>query len=290
MIRRLSMVFGALFAGGCTIHQGKPDLPAPPPVHTGYTIARDVLFSPPDWPQPLLADVYRPKGTGPFPAVLVLYGGGWEHGDRKQLSSIAKSLAKRGYVAVASTYRLAPEYVWPAQLQDVQLAVHWMRGNAAGQYAIDPSRIGVWGYSAGAHLAALLGGINADDPLGEPGTQVSAVVAGGTPSDLTKFPGGTLVPQFIGGTRDEKLDTYKAASPVTYVSAGDPPVFLYHGGMDHLVPLDHATDYKAKLDAAGVPNELMILRGRGHIIAFLTDGAAVDAGLIFLDRHLRDGQ
>src|SRR3546814_16292673 len=92
-----------------------------------------------------------------FPAVLVLYGGGWEHGDRKQLSSIAKDLARRGYVAVASTYRLAPEYIFPAQLRDVQLAVRWMRAQSA-DYHIDGTRIGVWGYSAGAHLAALLGG------------------------------------------------------------------------------------------------------------------------------------
>lgn len=286
MIRRIGILFSALFAGGCTIYQGRPDAP-PPQTHTTYSITRDVVFSPQAWPQPLKADIYQPKGNGPFPAVLVLYGGGWRSGDRKQLSSIAKDLARRGYVAVAASYRLAPDYIFPAQLRDVQLAVRWMRAQAL-DYHIDGTRVGVWGYSAGAHLAALLGGISADDPLFEPGTTVSAVVAGGTPSDLTKFPGGTLVPQFIGGPRSEKLAEYQAASPVRYVSAGDPPVFLYHGGMDKLVPLDHATDYKALLDAAGVPSELVILRGRGHITAFLTDGAAVEAGLEFLDLHLRD--
>lgn len=289
MIRRLGILFSALFASACTIQQGRPDAPPPPPTHTDYTITRDQVFSPPEWPQQLKADIYQPKGKGPFPAVLVLYGGGWENGDRTQLSSIAKDLAGRGYVAVASTYRLAPEYIFPAQLRDVQLAVRWMRAHATDHH-IDGARIGVWGYSAGAHLAALLGGISAGDPLFEAGSTVSAVVAGGTPSDLTKFPGGTLVPQLIGGPRSEKLAEYKAASPVDYVSAGDPPVFLYHGGMDKLVPLDHATDYKALLDKAGVPTELVILRGRGHITAFLTDGAAVDAGLEFLDRHLRDGR
>src|SRR3546814_5723105 len=110
--------------------------PPPPPIHTDYSITRDVVFSPPGWPQSLKADIYQPNGTGPFPAVLVLYGGGWEHGDRKQLSSIAKDLARRGYVAVASTYRLAPEYIFPAQLRDVQLAVRWMRAQSA-DYHID---------------------------------------------------------------------------------------------------------------------------------------------------------
>src|SRR3546814_11293890 len=79
------------------------------------------LVRSPGWPQWLKAEIYQPNGTDPFPAVLVLYGGGWEHGDRKQLSSIAKDLARRGYVAVASTYRLAPEYIFPAQLRDVQI-------------------------------------------------------------------------------------------------------------------------------------------------------------------------
>lgn len=287
MIRRFGMVCSALFASACTVHQGRPDTPPPPPIHSDYSITRDILFSPPEWPRPLKADIYQPTGSGPFPAVLLLYGGGWEHGDRTQLSSIAKDLASRGYVAVASSYRFAPAYIFPAQLRDVQLAIRWMRAQAA-HWRIDGARIGVWGYSAGAHLAALLGGISAGDALFESGTRVSAVVAGGVPSDLRKFPGGTLVPQLIGGPRSEKLAEYTAASPVYYVSAGDPPVFLYHGGLDRLVPLDQATDYKALLDAAGVPAELMILRGRGHITAFLTDGAAVAAGLEFLDRHLRN--
>src|SRR3546814_1286271 len=107
MIRHLGSLLSALAAGGCTLYQCRPDTPPPPPIHTDYSITRDVVFSPPGWPQSLKADIYQPNGTGPFPAVLVLYGGGWEHRDRKQLSSIAKDLARRGYVAVASTYRLA---------------------------------------------------------------------------------------------------------------------------------------------------------------------------------------
>ena len=285
--RHLTWITGSLLASACTLHQGQPPGDAPPALKTSYTITRDVTISPPDWPQALPADLYHPDGPGPFPAVLVLYGGGWRSGERTQLESIARALASRGYVALASTYRLAPAFTFPAQLRDVQLAVRWMRAHAQAQ-AIDPQRIGAWGYSAGAHLAALLGGIGPGDALYEPGTRIAAVVAGGTPSDLTKFTGGTLVPQFIGGTHDEKLEQFRAASPVHYVSADDPPVFLYHGGFDRLVPPDQATDYRTLLDAAGVPNELLILRGRGHITAFLTDGAAVDAGLEFLDRHLRD--
>ncbi len=287
MYRLLSLLLTAAFgATGCTIHQGRPDGPAPLRVDSSYQIRRDQVFTPPGWPQALLADVYVPEGEGPFPAVLVIHGGGWESGDRAQVKGLAERIARRGYVAVNTTYRLAPGAIFPAQLQDVQQAVLWMRAQAE-TYRIDPTRIGAFGYSAGAHLAALLGGIGEAGPLGQPGAAIKAVVAGGTPTDLSKWPAGKLVPQFIGGNRSQKPAEYRAASPVSYVNAGDPPVFLYHGGADALVPIDHAEDYQKLLAAADVPNELFVLRGRGHILAFLTDGPAVDAALTFLDRHLR---
>jgi len=287
LYRLLSLLLTAAFgATGCTIHQGRPDGPAPLRVDSSYQIRRDQVFTPPGWPQALLADVYVPEGEGPFPAVLVIHGGGWESGDRAQVKGLAERIARRGYVAVNTTYRLAPGAIFPAQLQDVQQAVLWMRAQAE-TYRIDPTRIGAFGYSAGAHLAALLGGIGEAGPLGQPGAAIKAVVAGGTPTDLSKWPAGKLVPQFIGGNRSQKPAEYRAASPVSYVNAGDPPVFLYHGGADALVPIDHAEDYQKLLAAADVPNELFVLRGRGHILAFLTDGPAVDAALTFLDRHLR---
>jgi len=287
LYRLLSLLLTAAFgATGCTIHQGRPDGPAPLRVDSSYQIRRDQVFTPPGWPAALLADVYVPEGEGPFPAVLVIHGGGWESGDRAQVKGLAERIARRGYVAVNTTYRLAPGAIFPAQLQDVQQAVLWMRAQAA-TYRIDPTRIGAFGYSAGAHLAALLGGIGEAGPLGQPGAAIKAVVAGGTPTDLSKWPAGKLVPQFIGGNRSQKPAEYRAASPVSYVNAGDPPVFLYHGGADALVPIDHAEDYQKLLAAADVPNELFVLRGRGHILAFLTDGPAVDAALTFLDRHLR---
>jgi len=287
LYRLLSLLLTAAFgATGCTIHQGRPDGPAPLRIDSSYQIRRDQVFTPPGWPAALLADVYVPEGEGPFPAVLVIHGGGWESGDRAQVKGLAERIARRGYVAVNTTYRLAPGAIFPAQLQDVQQAVLWMRAQAA-TYRIDPTRIGAFGYSAGAHLAALLGGIGEAGPLGQPGAAIKAVVAGGTPTDLSKWPAGKLVPQFIGGNRSQKPAEYRAASPVSYVNAGDPPVFLYHGGADALVPIDHAEDYQKLLAAADVPNELFVLRGRGHILAFLTDGPAVDAALTFLDRHLR---
>lgn len=279
----------ALLVASCSRHLGRPEgLQQPEPVHSGYEVHRAIPVAPPDWPQPLLADVYRPEGAGPFPSVLLIHGGAWKRGGPAQVASLARRIAARGYLAVNASYRFAPRYTWPAQLHDVRQALRWMRGPDGLALGVDPGHVAAFGYSAGAHLAALIGGAaNDSGPFGDPTTAVQAVVAGGTPADLTKYPGGRLIPNFMGGPREEHLADYLAASPVTYVNPGDPPVFLYHGDLDDLVPLHHATDYKALLDRAGVPSELFIVGGHGHFSAFFADGAAVDAALDFLDRQLR---
>jgi acetyl esterase/lipase len=275
----------AVFASACAQHVGRPTPAAPRRLDLSFAVRRHQLFTPADWPKPLLADVYLPQGAGPFPAVLVIHGGGWTSGDRAQVERIAERIARRGYVAVNITYRLAPEWKFPAAVQDVQQALCWLRANAP-DYKVDASRIGAWGYSAGAHLATLVAGLGPGDRLYVEGTGIKAVVAGGTPADLRKFHGGTLVPNFLGEHWSEDSTVFRESSPAAYVSSDDPPVFLYHGTWDTLVPLDQATDYKAALDAAGVINELYLLRGLGHIAAFLLDGEAVQRGADFLDRHL----
>ena len=277
----------ALLLAACSTHVGRPGATAPGPVHAEYAIERDVTVTPTGWPQRLLADVYRAKGAGPFPSVLLIHGGAWKRGDRDQVEGLAERLAERGYLVVNTTYRLVPEYVWPAQLHDVQQALRWMRSPDGIARGIDPGRIGTFGYSAGGHLAALLGGAADDPQWGGKDLAVRAVVAGGNPSDLPAFCHGKLVPAFIGKPCSEALPSYRDASPIHHVSAGDPPVFLYHAGLDRLVPIDQAERYKAALDAAGVVNELFVIRGHGHITGFFFDGAAVDAALEFLDRYLR---
>ncbi len=280
----------ALLSSGCARHIGKPELPQPARIERSYSVQRDQLFTPPNWPKALFADVYTPSGAPPsgerWPAVLVIHGGGWKSGDRKQVESLAERVAKRGYVAVNITYRLVPDALFPAPVEDVQQAVRWLRANAE-RYQVDPTRIGAWGYSAGAHLAALVGGLSPGDRLYAEDARLKVVVAGGIPSDLRKFHGGTLVPNFLGEHWSENSVAFRESSPAAYVTAGDPPVFLYHGTWDMLVPLDQSLDYKAALDVAGVANELYLLRGLGHIAAFLMDGAAVQRGTDFLDRHLR---
>lgn len=287
MTKLISAALLALALSACgSQHIGKPESAAPAPVVSSYSITRDVVVSPKDWPKTLLADVYTPSGTGPFPSVLLVHGGAWKRGDRGQVKGLAERIAARGYLVVNTTYRLVPDYIFPAQLQDVQQAAAWMRVSGAS-YGIDPQRMGSYGYSAGGHLAALVAAIADDPALGLADTQMKAVVAGGTPSDLTLYEGGYLVPNFMGGPKSEKFDTFKAASPATYVKPGHPPVFQYHATLDGYVPFEQAEKYKARLDAAAVPNELFVIKGHGHISAFFADGDAVEASLAFLDRYLR---
>lgn len=284
LLHRLLSGVGFLLVG-CSSHVGKPTNPAPAPISTSYDVRRDVRFTPDNWPQELLADVYVPRGAGPWPGVLLIHGGGWSSGDRDQVRNLAERLAKRGFVTFNTTYRLAPQHRFPAQLYDVQTALRWMQGHAS-EYRMRPERIGAFGYSAGAHLAAMLGTLSPGDSLAST-PRVVAVVAGGTPSDLTKFTGGKLVPQLLGTRLQQHPERFRSASPVSTISKDDPPFFIYHGSWDQLVPVDHAEDLHAALIKAGVRSELFILRGRGHITAFLTDGPAFEAAAEFLDRELR---
>lgn len=261
------------------------------PVSTAeYRVQRHLIYTPADWPQQRQADLWLPRGPGPHPAVLLVHGGGWERGTRSDMDDIAERLARRGYAAVSVSYRFAPEHLFPAPLHDLQQALRWMRAHAE-QYGFDPRRIAAWGYSAGGQLAALLGVIGGNDALDAPhgGEQarVRAVVAGGTPFDLSRYENSPLTSRYLGATREENPALHALASPITHVSPGDAPMFIYHAGWDAVVPLEPAEAMKAALDAAQVPAELFVVKDHGHFTLFLLDQASAQAAIDFLDRHLR---
>jgi len=272
-----------LFIASCTTHLGpRTGTPVTAVKTSGFTVKKDMIYTPKGWPQAIPADVYQPAGTGPWPGVLLIHGGSWTAKDRRSdMDSIAERLARRGYVVMNATYRLAPQHPHPAQVQDLQQALAWMRAHAA-ELRLRSDRLATFGYSAGGHLAALLGAVDAPAKL-----RVQAVVAGGAPSDLRKWPNSRDVVSYLGGPLNEVPAQYASASPVTHISRDDPPVFLYHGSLDMLVTVDQAIDYQAALTKGGVPNELLWQRGRGHVPAFFLDGDAIRPAIDFLDRHLR---
>lgn len=254
------------------------------------TVSENQRYSPADWNETLYADIHQPDRPGLRPAVLMVHGGGWEGRSRHDMDARAEQLARDGFVVVNIDHRFAPAHKFPAQLHDVQQAMHWIHDNA-GDYAIDPERISAYGYSSGAHLVSLLAlvagqGGELDKPFGGIRTRPVAVVAGGIPSDLTKFDSGRRLVQLIGGREEAMPDAYRQASPVFHVHDQAPPFFLFHGTLDGLVPFDHSEDFHQALVEAGVEAELYPVRLRGHFLTFLTAGGATSEGSDFLKEHL----
>ncbi len=241
--------------------------------------------------QILFADIYVPPGKGPFPGILVIHGGGWCRGKRTEMNGIAKRFAKCGYVSVNIDYRLAPRFVFPAQIHDCKKAVRWMRENAK-LYQIDPDRIGVFGYSAGAHLAALLGTTGLanglEGELSATSSRVQAVAAGAGPMNLMKYPQSELIVQFLHATIQGNPEIFRQASPIASVSKDNPPMFLYHGRWDRIVHISHTLDFKAALDRAGVPAELYLIWALGHIPVFLFSRSAITRSIRFFDQYLKN--
>jgi len=242
---------------------------------------------------PLKADVYMPKGEGPYPGVLVVHGGAWKMGTRAQLAGVAQLLADHGYTAVAISYRLAPQHKFPAQIEDCKSAVRWMRSEAA-KWKIDPDRVGGFGYSAGAQLVALLGTTAPEDGLegvedyqSLPSTRLQAVAAGGAPCDFRPIPPEVKGLAFwLGDTQARVPQQYRLASPAAFVTADDPPMFLFHGDSDAVVPRVSAEQMHEALTTAGVPAELYVVPHCGHLLACM-NMEAINRSIAFLDKYLK---
>lgn len=209
----------------------------------------------------LLADVFLPAGPGPFPAVLLLHSGSWRRGSKARMKQVGEEFARQGIVAVAANYRLSPEARFPAQIYDCRDALRWIRANAH-TFRIKPDAIGVLGYSAGGHLALLLG-LSGNEHRKE-FANVKAIATAGAPADLLELIGNPMVSDLLGGSKEAKRQVYKMASPVSYVTSDDPPVLLMHGTYDWIVPHHQSLQIAAELQAKGVPVEYYELP-MGHV-------------------------
>lgn len=222
----------------------------------------------------LMVEVIRPDPPppAPMPAVIYIHGGAWIHGDRTVNRS--EFLAERGFFTISIDYRSSRQATFPAQLEDARAAVRWLRASAAG-YQVDPGRIGVWGHSAGAHLAALVGATghlhSIGEPVGpgEPSSEVQAVAALACPTDFLQMGGWHEAPdspeaQLVGGPIRERLDAVRAANPISYVRAGAPPFLLVHGEEDEIVPIGQSELLARALRESDNDVELVRIPGAGH--------------------------
>lgn len=231
----------------------------------------------------LLLDAYVPEKKESSPAVLVVHGGAWRSGNRRQLKGYAQSLAKMGFVCFAIDYRLAPQHKWPAQIDDCRTAVKWIRKNAK-KYNVDSKKLGAIGYSAGGHLVSLLGttGEAPSEKNGNVDTRIQAVVAGGAPTDFRWFPDNGKWAEFLfGGDLEKEREKFNSASSAAFVDKNDAPTFFFNGTKDRLVPLPWTESCFKAMQKAGVKCQLHKIEGAGHIPAAM-NYEALQKGYAFL--------
>lgn len=231
----------------------------------------------------LLLDLVRPAGGERLPAVIWLHGGAWRMQDRRARPDLRDCFASAGYVSVSIDYRLAPRATHPAQLLDVRAGLRYLRDHA-DDYGIDADRIGLWGSSAGGHLAALAGltGHIEQYVRGEPGgdTSVQAVVDGYGPADLAGLNADSVPGQpeadLLGGALQSLPEAAGDASPARRAHSGAPPTCILHGADDELVDPAHSDRLFQALRAVGAPALHYLVAGFGH--GFLNPGQVQELG------------
>lgn len=290
---KLSIGFGALLMLSGLIQQfatGAPPVPDSVAWETGME------YSNPGETH-LQLNMARPKsGSGPFPTILCIHGGGFRAGNRESYDGLCIRLAERGFAAVTITYRLAPEHKFPAAVHDTKAAVRWLRANA-GKYKLDPNRIGVTGGSAGGHLAQFLA-VTANVPEFEgnegntnESSAVTCVVNVYGPSDFTQSYGKSVdahevLPLWFGGDLTTARQLHIKGSPLYWVTPNSAPTLCIHGTEDKYVAHEQAVWLVDKLKAAGVDAELLTLEGAGHGFKG-SDAEKSDAALFaFFEKHL----
>lgn len=248
----------------------------------------------------LLLDIYGAKPGAELPGLVMIHGGAWVEGSKADWKDAAPLFAKK-MVCFAVNYRLVKgkENLYPAQLDDVQLAVRWIRSHAK-EYGLDPNRLGAIGGSAGGHLASMLGTTDTRDNS-EPGltafsSRVNCVVNMAGPSDFTPI----LPPMqadmkelaipvkvALGGGPEEVRWKYLAASPIVYVDKKTAPHLLLHGEADTLVPPSQARKMQARLEREGIRSTLVVYEKQGHGFDTVTLLRAVNECMKFLKAELK---
>lgn len=231
-------------------------------------------------------------GEKPLPVLVYIHGGGWNHGNKDDHAKRISGIAARGYVGVAITYRFAPEYHYPAQIEDVQAAIRFLKAHAE-QYHLDPDRINLWGTSAGGHLASLAGTAANDLTYethglweGEDAKVFTVVDFSGPNSNFLSTMGNnsSSLSAFLGGRSQSVPEVAKEAMPGTHADSEDPPFFVAHGDADTTVPVTWGRDFVSELEAVGVSVEYHEFEGGGHGLSS-THPEAQDLAYAFLRRQ-----
>lgn len=242
-----------------------------------HKVIRDLVYASVAGKELLLDLHLPPDPTGPVPVILAVHGGAWRMGSKENPRALR--MVARGYAVAAITYRLSQEAIFPAQIHDCKAAARWLRAHA-GDYGLDPDRIGAWGGSAGGHLVALLGtsmGVTKlEGELGNPdqSSAVQAVYDSYGPSDFLRMndvPGkmdhnapDSPESQLIGVPIQERPDLVARANPITYIDGTEPPFLIIHGQEDYTVVINQSELLHAALQNAGISSTFYAVPGAGH--------------------------
>lgn len=226
-------------------------------------------------------DLYLPQHTATPAALLVwIHGGAWreqdKYGDMNYMKNLLRTTLEKGYALASIDYRNSTTAKFPAQIQDCNRALSFLV-NHAGEYALDTAKIVLIGFSAGGHLASLLG-LSNDNTVPafyfdqqKPFFSIKAIVDFYGPSNFIMFynsgdsnAANDPVSVLLGASPLKRPDLAALASPVSYVDTNDPPVFIVHGENDTVVPLQQSIVLQSYLDLAHVKNELTIVKGAPH--------------------------
>jgi acetyl esterase/lipase len=260
--------------------------------------------------RPLRLDLRLPRSASPenpVPVVVYLHGGGFLFGSRSAnpvVEPLWHTLIAEGFAVAAVEYRLSLEARFPAAVHDVKAAVRWLR-RFGPELGLRPDRIGVWGESAGGHLATFLG-CNDTDPVvnGDIGVtgvsaDVQAAVPWFAPTDFASMDAqlppdapeshdaeGSPEWHFLGGKVQDNLELARFASPISHASAGAAPMLFLHGTGDRLVPPQQSEMMAAALRAAGAEADYVPVEGADHGFLGADLGPIIARTVKFLRTHL----
>jgi len=229
-------------------------------------VQRDIEFARPGGIS-LKLDASIPEGAGPFPAAIVVHGGGWVAGDKaiEWVQPLFAPLEKAGFAWFSINYRVTPQAPYPAMIHDTEAAIVWVKAHAR-EYKIDPARIALIGESAGGHIVAYVAARS------RPETRVAAVVDFYGPHDFLRQVADrdngdsarlfkNLFQTAPGADGEAKL---REASPITYVKKGMPPFLFIHGTDDKSVPVNQSPLMCERMRAVGAACEVYLIDGAPH--------------------------
>jgi len=248
-------------------------------------------------------DIFVPAGTAKtHPVILWLHSGGWraggKQGDMYYMSNTLKALIKNSYAIIAINYRYSTSAIFPAQIRDCNQAMEFIYNNA-GKYQLDRQRIAIMGFSAGGHLAALMGLSNNNDIPDfylsgkKPGFRISAVIDYFGLSDFYLIPHAeykktTNGPGLLfGAAMADKPALVKQATPLSYIDRADPPFLIIHGNKDEQMDVRQSVTLNDSLRSHGVTTRLMLINGGPHGGEMFDTDSVTHTVVRFLNSYLR---